>query len=170
MLPTSQSNYIPIPINKSGMAWVYDEMKTKTQLREETIMEISVEAAGNNLVKKRRGCIKTTKGPWVVKRRGRDGNVWTSLRKPTDRERENNRQRERRRRMVAANIYKGLRAHGNYKLPKHADQNDVLKALCEEAGWHVEEDGTIYRKDPSPSMALDEDELELTLGLSYKYS
>ncbi|KAH7652113.1 BES1/BZR1 plant transcription factor N-terminal protein [Dioscorea alata] len=98
------------------------------------------------LVKKSKGCIKTSKGPWVVKRQGRDGHVWTSLRRPTDRERENNRQRERRRRMVAANIYKGLRLHGNYKLPKHADQNDVLKALCEEAGWHVEEDGTIYRK------------------------
>ncbi|KAJ4821845.1 hypothetical protein Tsubulata_046385 [Turnera subulata] len=31
-------------------------------------------------------------------------------------------------------------------LPKHSDSNDLLKALCEEAGWHVEEDGTIYRK------------------------
>ncbi|OAY77584.1 Protein BRASSINAZOLE-RESISTANT 2 [Ananas comosus] len=69
-----------------------------------------------------------------------------SLRRPTERERENNCERERRRRMVTARIFAGLRAHGNYCLPKHADQNEVLKALCEEAGWHVEEDGTVYRK------------------------
>ncbi|XP_048501396.1 uncharacterized protein LOC125497762 [Beta vulgaris subsp. vulgaris] len=35
--------------------------------------------------------------------------------------------------------------HGNYKLPKHADNNDLLKALCEEVAWHVEEDGTVCR-------------------------
>lgn len=66
--------------------------------------------------------------------------------KPSLRERENNRRRERRRRAVAAKIYTGLRALGNYNLPKHCDNNEVLKALCVEAGWVVEEDGTTYRK------------------------
>ena len=36
--------------------------------------------------------------------------------------------------------------YGNFKLPKHCDNNEVLKALCNEAGWVVEEDGTTYRK------------------------
>lgn len=67
-------------------------------------------------------------------------------RKPSWRERENNRRRERRRRAVAAKIYAGLRAQGNYNLPKHCDNNEVLKALCAEAGWTVEPDGTTYRK------------------------
>lgn len=67
-------------------------------------------------------------------------------RKPSWRERENNRRRERRRRAIAAKIYTGLRALGNYNLPKHCDNNEVLKALCIEAGWVVEEDGTTYRK------------------------
>ncbi|XP_062099563.1 protein BRASSINAZOLE-RESISTANT 1-like isoform X1 [Humulus lupulus] len=67
-------------------------------------------------------------------------------RKPSWRERENNRRRERRRRAIAAKIYSGLRAQGNYNLPKHCDNNEVLKALCIEAGWTVEEDGTTYRK------------------------
>ncbi|KAG6488570.1 hypothetical protein ZIOFF_049817 [Zingiber officinale] len=98
------------------------------------------------MAKVKRGCIKETAGPWRVRRRGRDGAVKTSDRWPSPRERENNRHREQQRRRVAAKIYAGLRAHGNYQLPKHADQNDVLKALCQEAGWHVEEDGTIYRK------------------------
>lgn len=70
----------------------------------------------------------------------------TSRRKPSWRERENNRRRERRRRAIAAKIYTGLRAQGNYNLPKHCDNNEVLKALCAEAGWTVEEDGTTYRK------------------------
>ncbi|KAK7307558.1 hypothetical protein VNO77_40740 [Canavalia gladiata] len=65
---------------------------------------------------------------------------------PTWKERENNKRRERRRRAIAAKIYSGLRAQGNYKLPKHCDNNEVLKALCTEAGWIVEEDGTTYRK------------------------
>ena len=73
---------------------------------------------------------------------------------PTWRERENNRRRERRRRAVAANIFHGLRARGGYALPKHCDNNEVLKALCNEAGWVVEPDGTTYRKvrttTPSP--------------------
>lgn len=67
-------------------------------------------------------------------------------RMPTWKERENNKRRERRRRAIAAKIYAGLRAQGNYKLPKHCDNNEVLKALCNEAGWIVEEDGTTYRK------------------------
>ncbi|KAG6385917.1 hypothetical protein SASPL_154800 [Salvia splendens] len=65
-------------------------------------------------------------------------------RQPTWKERENNKRRERRRRAVAAKIYTGLRAQGNYRLPKHCDNNEVLKALCREAGWVVEEDGTTY--------------------------
>ncbi|KAK8642458.1 hypothetical protein V6N13_011800 [Hibiscus sabdariffa] len=71
-------------------------------------------------------------------------------RKPSWRERENNRRRERRRRAIAAKIYTGLRAQGNYNLPKHCDNNEVLKALCSEAGWVVEEDGTTYRKGCKP--------------------
>ncbi|XP_061374445.1 BES1/BZR1 homolog protein 2-like [Gastrolobium bilobum] len=70
----------------------------------------------------------------------------SSGRLPTWKERENNKRRERRRRAIAAKIYSGLRAQGNYKLPKHCDNNEVLKALCTEAGWIVEEDGTTYRK------------------------
>ncbi|KAE8709532.1 Protein BRASSINAZOLE-RESISTANT 2 [Hibiscus syriacus] len=71
---------------------------------------------------------------------------------PTWKERENNKRRERRRRAIAANIYSGLRAQGNYKLPKHCDNNEVLKALCAEAGWIVEEDGTTYRKGWKPPL------------------
>ncbi|XP_039811574.1 protein BZR1 homolog 3-like [Panicum virgatum] len=93
----------------------------------------------------RRGCIRSTQGPWTVRRRGRGGGLTTSLRHPTPRERENNRQRERRRRQVAAKIYAGLRAHAGYTLPKHADQNDVLRALCAEAGYHVDDDGNVTR-------------------------
>ncbi|KAK1300005.1 hypothetical protein QJS10_CPB13g00553 [Acorus calamus] len=76
-------------------------------------------------------------------------------RMPTWKERENNKRRERRRRAIAAKIYAGLRSYGNYKLPKHCDNNEVLKALCLEAGWSVEEDGTTYRKGckPPPSEA-----------------
>jgi hypothetical protein len=65
---------------------------------------------------------------------------------PTWKERENNKRRERRRRAIAAKIFAGLRSYGNYKLPKHCDNNEVLKALCAEAGWTVEEDGSTYRK------------------------
>ncbi|XP_050214228.1 protein BRASSINAZOLE-RESISTANT 1 [Mercurialis annua] len=71
-------------------------------------------------------------------------------RKPSWRERENNRRRERRRRAIAAKIFTGLRAQGSYNLPKHCDNNEVLKALCSEAGWIVEEDGTTYRKGCKP--------------------
>ena len=91
------------------------------------------------------GCIKTSRGPWVVQRTTKKG-VVKSLRFPTERERQNNVEREKRRREITRRIYNGLRVHGNYKLHKHGDNNDLLKALCLEAGWHVEEDGTIFRK------------------------
>ncbi|KAL2346341.1 hypothetical protein Fmac_000341 [Flemingia macrophylla] len=77
-------------------------------------------------------------------------------RKPSWRERENNRRRERRRRAIAAKIYSGLRAQGNYNLPKHCDNNEVLKALCVEAGWTVEEDGTTYRRGSRTAVAGDD--------------
>ncbi|RWW23038.1 hypothetical protein GW17_00012736 [Ensete ventricosum] len=77
---------------------------------------------------------------------GRVEEMTSGSRMPTWRERENNKRRERQRRAIAAKIYTGLRMYGNYKLPKHCDNNAVLKALCEEAGWAVEEDGTTYRK------------------------
>ncbi|XP_022845825.1 BES1/BZR1 homolog protein 4-like isoform X1 [Olea europaea var. sylvestris] len=70
----------------------------------------------------------------------------SGTRLPTWKERENNMRRERRRRAIGAKIFAGLRMYGNYKLPKHCDNNEVLKALCNEAGWIVEEDGTTYRK------------------------
>lgn len=70
-------------------------------------------------------------------------------RMPTWKERENNKRRERRRRAIAAKIFTGLRSQGNYKLPKHCDNNEVLKALCLEAGWIVHEDGSTYRKVPT---------------------
>ncbi|CAM8908866.1 unnamed protein product [Rhodiola kirilowii] len=79
----------------------------------------------------------------------------TGTRLPTWRERENNKRRERRRRAIAAKIYAGLRMYGNYKLPKHCDNNEVLKALCNEAGWIVEEDGTTYRKGCKPTERMD---------------
>ncbi|KAJ1441602.1 hypothetical protein SESBI_01221 [Sesbania bispinosa] len=66
----------------------------------------------------------------------------SGTRQPTWKERENNKRRERRRRAIAAKIFAGLRMYGNYKLPKHCDNNEVLKALCNEAGWIVEPDGT----------------------------
>lgn len=74
---------------------------------------------------------------------------------PTWKERENNKRRERRRRAIAAKIYSGLRMYGNYKLPKHCDNNEVLKALCDEAGWAVEPDGTTYRKGCKPLEAME---------------
>ncbi|CAI9787963.1 unnamed protein product [Fraxinus pennsylvanica] len=74
----------------------------------------------------------------------------SGTRLPTWKERENNKRRERRRRAIASKIFSGLRMYGNYKLPKHCDNNEVLKALCNEAGWIVEEDGTTYRKGCKP--------------------
>ncbi|XP_020100590.1 protein BZR1 homolog 3-like [Ananas comosus] len=74
----------------------------------------------------------------------------SGTRVPTWRERENNKRRERRRRAIAAKIYAGLRTYGNYNLPKHCDNNEVLKALCNEAGWTVEPDGTTYRTGCKP--------------------
>ncbi|CAL9025202.1 unnamed protein product [Prunus brigantina] len=67
-------------------------------------------------------------------------------RKPSWRERENNWRREMRRRATAAKIFARLRAQGNFNLPKHCDNNEVLKALCLQAGWTVEDDNTTYRK------------------------
>ncbi|KAG8094497.1 hypothetical protein GUJ93_ZPchr0012g21048 [Zizania palustris] len=84
---------------------------------------------------------------------GGGGGGLGGTRVPTWRERENNRRRERRRRAVAAKIYAGLRAYGNYNLPKHCDNNEVLKALCNEAGWTVQPDGTTYRKGCKPPPA-----------------
>lgn len=103
-----------------------------------------------NQLRRIRGALKVR--PWGVREGGRemtsDGatSASTSRRKPSWRERENNRRRERRRRAIAAKIYTGLRAQGNFNLPKHCDNNEVLKALCSESGWTVEEDGTTYRK------------------------
>ncbi|KAL9671239.1 hypothetical protein QQ045_008805 [Rhodiola kirilowii] len=79
----------------------------------------------------------------------------SGTRLPTWRERENNKKRERRRRAIAAKIFTGLRMFGNYQLPKHCDNNEVLKALCNEAGWIVEEDGTTYRKGYKPTERMD---------------
>lgn len=76
-------------------------------------------------------------------------------RTPTWKERENNRRRERRRRAIAAKIFAGLRTYGNYNLPKHCDNNEVLKALANEAGWIVEPDGTTYRKGCKPVELMD---------------
>jgi hypothetical protein len=70
----------------------------------------------------------------------------SGARLPTWKERENNKRRERRRRAIAAKIFSGLRMYGNFRLPKHCDNNEVLKALCNDAGWTVEPDGTTYRK------------------------
>ncbi|KAF0933980.1 hypothetical protein E2562_021039 [Oryza meyeriana var. granulata] len=85
---------------------------------------------------------------------------------PTWRERENNRRRERRRRAIAAKIYAGLRAYGNYSLPKHCDNNEVLKALCNEAGWTVDPDGTTYRKGRKPPAAELADQLGRSMSAS----
>ncbi|OVA16133.1 BZR1 [Macleaya cordata] len=79
----------------------------------------------------------------------------SGTRLPTWKERENNKRRERRRRAIAAKIFSGLRMYGNYKLPKHCDNNEVLKALCNEAGWTVEEDGTTYKKGCKPVERMD---------------
>ncbi|PON98498.1 BES1/BZR1 transcription factor [Trema orientale] len=79
----------------------------------------------------------------------------SGTRLPTWKERENNKRRERRRRAIAAKIFSGLRMYGNYKLPKHCDNNEVLKALCNEAGWTVEPDGTTYRKGCKPAERMD---------------
>lgn len=79
----------------------------------------------------------------------------SGTRLPTWKERENNKRRERRRRAIAAKIFSGLRMYGNYKLPKHCDNNEVLKALCNEAGWTVEPDGTTYRKGCKPLERMD---------------
>jgi hypothetical protein len=76
-----------------------------------------------------------------------------AVRVPSWKERENNRRRERRRRSIAAKIFAGLRTYGNYQLPRNCDNNEVLRALCNEAGWTVEPDGTTYRKVRAPCLA-----------------
>ncbi|KAE8655585.1 Protein BZR1-like protein 3 [Hibiscus syriacus] len=81
--------------------------------------------------------------------------MMSGTRMPTWKERENNKRRERRRRAIAAKIFAGLRMYGNYKLSKHCDNNEVLKALCNEAGWTVEEDGTTYKKGCKPVDRMD---------------
>ncbi|KAK6939503.1 BES1/BZR1 plant transcription factor, N-terminal [Dillenia turbinata] len=83
------------------------------------------------------------------------GSMTTTRRKPSWNERENNRRREKRRRAIAAKIFAGLRAQGNYNLPKHCDNNHVLMALCAEAGWTVESDGTTYRKGCKPLQSFE---------------
>ena len=92
------------------------------------------------------GCIKSSHGPWLVHKTTKDGGVVTKYRYPSEKERQNNKQRERKRRSISKKIFAGLRAYGNYQLPKHADSNDLLRALCDEAGWHVDEDGNVYKK------------------------
>ncbi|KAG0472141.1 hypothetical protein HPP92_016687 [Vanilla planifolia] len=96
--------------------------------------------------KTKRGCIRTTRGSWRVQRVKKNGEVFTSWRRPSKEERLKNKLRERRRREVTSRIFAGLRQQGNYLLPKHPDKNDVLKALCEEAGYLVDEDGNLCRK------------------------
>ncbi|OMO65462.1 BZR1, transcriptional repressor [Corchorus olitorius] len=53
----------------------------------------------------------------------------SGTRMPTWKERENNKRRERRRRAIAAKIFAGLRMYGNYKLPKHCDNNEGCKPV-----------------------------------------
>ncbi|KAG6408746.1 hypothetical protein SASPL_131767 [Salvia splendens] len=96
------------------------------------------------------GSTASSSGAGVAAGAGVGDGGGSGRRKPSWRERENNRRRERRRRAIAAKIYTGLRAQGNYNLPKHCDNNEVLKALCNEAGWVVEPDGTTYRKGCKP--------------------
>ncbi|KAJ0567048.1 putative transcription factor BES/BZR family [Helianthus annuus] len=108
---------------------------------------------------------KSKRGPWLVHRINKDGRVVTRHRFPSDQERQRNCERERKRRSMARKIFSGLRAYGNYKLSKNADTIDLLKALCEEAGWHVEQDGTVYKK-VSSEMAQKEDKIDLKLSLS----
>ncbi|KAL3716998.1 hypothetical protein ACJRO7_008558 [Eucalyptus globulus] len=114
-----------------------------------------------------RGCIKTSTGPWIVHKAGKDGSLVTRYRFPSETERQNNKSRECKRRALARKIFAGLRAHGNYKLPKHADSNDLLKALCEEAGWHVEEDGTISRKNVPSDKSSSSSPMVSLEGLDY---
>ncbi|MBA0650856.1 hypothetical protein Goklo_018234 [Gossypium klotzschianum] len=66
-------------------------------------------------------------------------------RKPSWRERERTTGGGRGGGAIIAKIYSRPRAQGNYNLPKHYNNNKVLKALCAKAGWVVEDDGTTYR-------------------------
>ncbi|KAG0456813.1 hypothetical protein HPP92_024601 [Vanilla planifolia] len=71
---------------------------------------------------------------------------------------------------IAAKIFTGLRTLGNYKLPKHCDNNEVLKALCAEAGWVVEEDRTTYRKGCKPPLPTQEGAIGTTCPSSHHLS
>ncbi|KAG8483746.1 hypothetical protein CXB51_023504 [Gossypium anomalum] len=62
--------------------------------------------------------------------------------------------RERRRIAIVAKIYSRPRAQGNYNLPKHYNNNEVLKTLCAKAGWVVEDDCTTYRNGSSPAISV----------------
>ncbi|GFP97046.1 act domain-containing protein acr5 [Phtheirospermum japonicum] len=53
---------------------------------------------------------------------------------------------EREREQPAAEGDSGLHLYGNYTLLMLCDSNEVLKALCNEAGWTVEPGVTTYRK------------------------
>lgn len=103
-----------------------------------------------------------TRGPWKVQRTTKDGRLVTKFRYPSETERHNNKERERQRRAVTQKIFAGLRAHGNYKLPKYADTNDVLKAVCKEAGWIVEDDGTVYGRMNSKNASNEKSRLSST--------
>ncbi|XP_020270865.1 protein BZR1 homolog 2-like [Asparagus officinalis] len=63
-----------------------------------------------------------------------------------------------------AKIVRGLRMYGNYTAPKHCDNNEVLKALCDEAGLDCGvfrrrvdcgADGTTYRKGCKPTESME---------------
>ncbi|MFQ6667976.1 hypothetical protein Gotur_033812 [Gossypium turneri] len=72
-----------------------------------------------------------------------------SKRKPSWRERERTTGGGRGGGAIVAKIYSRPRAQGNYNLPKHYNNNNVLKALCAKVGWVVEDDGTTYRNVPN---------------------
>ncbi|KAJ7950041.1 beta-amylase 8-like [Quillaja saponaria] len=102
-----------------------------------------------------KGCIKATKGCWIVHRTTKHGGIFTKYRFPSERERQNNKCRERNRRAITKKIFAGLKEHGNYQLRKTADKTDLLKCLCNEAGWNVDDDGTIRGKKISSKFKFD---------------
>ncbi|MBA0615627.1 hypothetical protein Godav_015748, partial [Gossypium davidsonii] len=75
-------------------------------------------------------------------------------RKPSWRERERTTGGGRGGGAIIAKIYSRPRAQGNYNLPKHYNNNKVLKALCAKAGWVVEDDGTTYRNGSFPAISV----------------
>ncbi|KAG8385390.1 hypothetical protein BUALT_Bualt03G0038100 [Buddleja alternifolia] len=72
---------------------------------------------------------------------------------PTWKERENNKRRERRRRAIAAKIFAGLRMYGNFKLPKHCDNNEGCKPVqrMDIMGSAVVSPSTSYQPSPGAS-------------------